>query len=37
MHGVTKPAEFEVIYGGTINTGKGEKAGFKIIGKFNTL
>ena len=35
MHGVTKPAEFEVTYGGTINTGKGEKAGFKIIGKLN--
>ena len=35
MHGVTKPVEFAVTYGGTINTGKGEKAGFKIIGKIN--
>jgi polyisoprenoid-binding protein YceI len=35
MHGVTKPAEFDVTYGGTINTGKGEKAGFKIVGKLN--
>jgi polyisoprenoid-binding protein YceI len=35
MHGVTKPAEFEVTYGGTINTGRGEKAGFKIVGKLN--
>jgi polyisoprenoid-binding protein YceI len=35
MHGVTKPVEFDVTYGGTINTGKGEKAGFKLIGKLN--
>ncbi|MEX2235439.1 MAG: YceI family protein [Cyclobacteriaceae bacterium] len=35
MHGVTKPVEFDVTYGGTINTGKGEKAGFKILGKLN--
>lgn len=35
MHGVTKPMEFDVTYGGTINTGKGEKAGFKISGKLN--
>lgn len=35
MHGVTKPVEFDVTYGGTINTGKGEKAGFKIVGKIN--
>ncbi len=35
MHGVTKPAEFDVTYGGTINTGKGEKAGFKLVGKIN--
>lgn len=35
MHGVTKPIEFDVTYGGTINTGKGEKAGFKISGKIN--
>jgi polyisoprenoid-binding protein YceI len=35
MHGVTKPVEFDVTYGGTVNTGKGEKAGFKISGKLN--
>lgn len=35
MHGVTKPVEFDVTYGGKINTGKGEKAGFKILGKIN--
>lgn len=35
LHGVTKPAEFDVTYGGTINTGKGEKAGFKLVGKIN--
>lgn len=35
MHGVTRPAEFNVTYGGTINTGKGEKAGFKLVGKIN--
>jgi polyisoprenoid-binding protein YceI len=35
MHGVTKPVEFAVTYGGTINTGKGEKAGFKLVGKLN--
>lgn len=35
MHGVTKPVEFDVTYGGTINTGRGEKAGFKIIGQIN--
>lgn len=35
MHGVTKPVEFDVTYGGTINTGRGEKAGFKISGTIN--
>lgn len=35
MHGVTKPVEFDVTYGGKINTGKGEKAGFKITGTLN--
>lgn len=35
MRGVTKPVEFDVTYGGTMNTGKGEKAGFKIVGKVN--
>ena len=32
---VTKPVKFDVTYGGTINTGRGEKAGFKIVGKIN--
>ena len=35
MHGVTKPIEFDVTYGGTMNTGRGEKAGFRIAGKIN--
>lgn len=35
MKGVTKKAEFDVTYGGTINTGKGYKAGFKLTGKIN--
>ena len=35
MHGVTKPVEFDVTYGGTINHGKGTKAGFKLTGKIN--
>ncbi len=35
LRGVTKPVEFDVTYGGTINTGRGEKAGFRINGKIN--
>lgn len=35
MHGVTKPVEFDVTYGGTMKTGRGDKAGFKILGKIN--
>jgi polyisoprenoid-binding protein YceI len=35
MHGVTKPVEFDVVYGGTINTGRGWKAGFKLSGQIN--
>ncbi len=35
MHGVTKQVEFDVTYGGTIDTGKGKKAGFKLTGKIN--
>lgn len=35
MKGVTKKVEFPVTFGGTINTGRGEKAGFKISGKIN--
>lgn len=35
MHGVTKTVDFEVSYGGTIETGRGTKAGFKLSGKIN--
>lgn len=35
LKGVTKPAEFDVTYGGSINTGKGMKAGFKLNGQIN--
>ncbi len=35
LKGVTKPVEFDVTYGGTVNTGRGEKAGFKILGTIN--
>jgi len=35
MKGVTKDATFDVTYGGTIDTGKGVKAGFKLTGKIN--
>lgn len=35
MHGVTKPVEFDVTYGGQIDTGRGKKAGFKLTGKIN--
>jgi polyisoprenoid-binding protein YceI len=35
MKGVTKKVEFDVTYGGTINHGKGIKAGFKLTGKIN--
>jgi polyisoprenoid-binding protein YceI len=35
MHGVTKPVEFDVAYGGQIDTGRGRKAGFKLTGKIN--
>lgn len=35
MKGVTKPVEFDVTYGGTVDTGRGQKAGFKILGKIN--
>ena len=33
MHGVTKKVEFDVTYGGSIDTGRGKKAGFKLTGK----
>ncbi|SHH24267.1 Polyisoprenoid-binding protein YceI [Chryseolinea serpens] len=32
MHGVTKPVEFEVTGGATVNTGRGMKSGFKFTG-----
>jgi polyisoprenoid-binding protein YceI len=35
MKGVTKKVEFDVVYGGTINTGRGVKAGFKVTGVIN--
>jgi polyisoprenoid-binding protein YceI len=35
MHGTTKQVEFDVTYGGKINTGRGEKAGFKLTGQVN--
>lgn len=35
MKGVTKQVEFDVTYGGKINTGRGEKAGFKLAGSVN--
>jgi polyisoprenoid-binding protein YceI len=35
MKGVTKPAEFDVTYGGTMDTGRGLKAGFKLTGVVN--
>lgn len=35
MRGVTKPVEFDVTYGGTMDTGRGLKAGFKLTGQIN--
>jgi polyisoprenoid-binding protein YceI len=35
LKGVTKPAEFDVTYIGTVNTGQGTKAGFKLNGEIN--
>jgi polyisoprenoid-binding protein YceI len=35
MRDITKPVTFDVTFGGTINTGRGEKAGFKVHGKVN--
>lgn len=32
MRDVTKPVKFDVKYNGTINGGRGKKAGFKVIG-----
>jgi polyisoprenoid-binding protein YceI len=35
MKGVTKKVEFDVTYGGSINTDRGSKAGFKLTGSVN--
>ena len=35
MHGVTKPVEFEVTGGNSVNTGRGTKSGFKFNGTIN--
>jgi polyisoprenoid-binding protein YceI len=35
MHGITKPVEFDVTYGGKITHPRGEKAGFKLLGQIN--
>lgn len=35
MKDVTKKVEFDVTHGGTINTGRGQKAGFKVNGTIN--
>lgn len=35
MHGTTKPVEFDVTGGSVVNTGRGEKSGFKFTGKLN--
>lgn len=35
MHGVTKKVEFDVTYGGSVDTGRGQKAGFKLTGKID--
>ena len=35
MKGVTKKVEFDVTYGGVLNTGRGVKAGFKVLGTIN--
>jgi len=35
MKGVTKDVAFDVTYGGTVDTGRGMKSGFKLVGKIN--
>jgi polyisoprenoid-binding protein YceI len=35
MKGVTKKVEFDVAYNGTMDTGRGLKAGFKLTGQIN--
>lgn len=35
MRDITKPVKFDVKYNGTINGGRGKKAGFKVMGTVN--
>jgi polyisoprenoid-binding protein YceI len=35
IKGVTKPVTFDATYGGSIDTGRGVKAGFKVAGSIN--
>jgi polyisoprenoid-binding protein YceI len=35
LKGVTKPVEFDVTYGGTMDSGRGLKSGFKLSGVIN--
>ena len=35
MHGITKSVTLDVKYNGTIDTGRGIKAGFKVSGTVN--
>jgi polyisoprenoid-binding protein YceI len=35
MRDVTKDISFDVVYGGSVDTGSGTKAGFKLTGKIN--
>lgn len=35
MKGITKPVEFKVTHGGTVNTGRVTKAGFNLTGEVN--
>jgi polyisoprenoid-binding protein YceI len=37
LRDVTKDVAFDVTYGGTVDTGRGVKAGFKLTGKINRL
>ena len=37
MKETTKPVEFDVTFGGTIDTGRGTKGGFKVNGQINRL
>jgi polyisoprenoid-binding protein YceI len=37
MRDVTRPVVFDVTYGGSVDTGRGVRAGFKVTGKINRL